>query len=87
MHPDLAGLFDADSVTRRYGHRGVATPEAYAAEGWCSERDPNPLFDSAFYRAQVSAAEAASLSRPSITASMAPRSGSIPVRCSAPAPI
>lgn len=53
MHPDLAGLFDADSVTRRYGHRGVATPEAYAAEGWCSERDPNPLFDSAFYRAQV----------------------------------
>ncbi|WP_331298636.1 hypothetical protein [Methylobacterium oryzae] len=62
MHPDLAGLFDADSVTRRYGHRGVATPEAYAAEGWCSDLDPNPLFDSTFYRAQVSAAEAASLS-------------------------
>lgn len=62
MHPDLAGLFDAGSVARRYGHRGVATPEAYAAEGWLSDLDPNPLFDSAFYREQVSPAEAASLS-------------------------
>lgn len=62
MHPDLAGLFDAGSVARRYGHRGVATPEAYAAEGWLSDLDPNPLFDSAFYRGQVSPADAASLS-------------------------
>ncbi|ONF48380.1 hypothetical protein RSM1_14565 [Methylobacterium radiotolerans] len=49
-------------MARRYGHRGVATPEAYADEGWLSDLDPNPLFESAFYRAQVSPADAGSLS-------------------------
>lgn len=63
MHPDLAELFDAGYVAWRYGGlRGVTTPEGYAAEGWSSDLDPNPLFDTDFYRTQVSPADAEGLS-------------------------
>ena len=63
MHPDLAGLFDAGCVARRYGAaRGLDTAAAYAAEGWSATIDPNPLFDTAFYRAQVSPGDVTGLS-------------------------
>ena len=61
MHPDLAGLFDAGYVARRTGGLASVDAAAYAAEGWLSEFDPNPLFDAAFYRAQVSSSDAAGL--------------------------
>ena len=63
MHPDLPGLFDAGFVARRNGEaRGIDTAAAYAAASWHSDFDPNPLFDTAFYRAQVSRADATELS-------------------------
>jgi glycosyltransferase involved in cell wall biosynthesis len=54
MHPDLAGLFDAGYVARRYGSATcVDSADAYASQGWPSALDPNALFDSAYYRAQI----------------------------------
>ncbi|MDP4002727.1 hypothetical protein [Methylobacterium sp. NEAU K] len=60
MHPDLAGLFDAGYVARRYGgSHGIGSVDAYAAEGWLSDLDPNALFDADYYRAQVDRAHGA----------------------------
>lgn len=63
MHPDLAGLFDGGYVARRSGGSPDAPGLAgYLARGWLSDIDPNPLFDAAYYRAQVPASEAPALS-------------------------
>lgn len=63
MHPDLAGLFDAGYVARRSGgSRGIDGAEACAAQGRLADLDPNPLFDAAYYRAQVAQPDTAGLS-------------------------